>query len=54
MKSKLRYSNFNRRAMAEQESEQKRVARVRELEEMVKILESENRQLLNKVRDENS
>ena len=40
--------------MAEQESEQKRVARVRELEEMVKILESENRQLLNKVRDENS
>ena len=36
--------------MADEESEQKRIARVKELEEMVRKLESENKQLLNKVR----
>ena len=36
--------------MADEESEQKRIARVRELEEMVRKLENENKQLLNKVR----
>lgn len=35
--------------MADEESEQKRIARVRELEEMVRKLENENKQLLNKV-----
>ena len=34
----------------EQESEQKRVARLKELEELVRKLKSENKQLLNKVR----
>lgn len=38
-------------AELDQEGEQRRVARVKELEEMVKKLENENRQLLNKVRD---
>ena len=37
-------------AELDQEGEQRRVARVKELEEMVKKLESENRQLLSKVR----
>ena len=36
--------------MADEESEQKRIARVKELEEMVRKLENENKQLLNKVR----
>ena len=33
----------------EQESEENRVARLKELEDLVKRLESENKQLLNKV-----
>ena len=36
--------------MEEEESEQQRVARVKELEDMVKKLERENQQLLHKVK----